>query len=82
MAPAKRGICRRCGCTDKQACRFMVKGLFGPTPCACSWIDAEHTMCNSCFFAVDGKDARTIYLRRKVTLAERNRTEVLNAYRR
>lgn len=33
------GICRHCGCTEKQACRV------GPGV-PCHWANAEHTICS------------------------------------
>lgn len=31
------GVCRRCGCTDDNAC-----------PGGCAWEDEDHTICSSC----------------------------------
>ena len=45
----KRGVCRRCKCTDGHACRVHEQGLFGKAPVACHWVDQEHTRCSACF---------------------------------
>ena len=34
---AEPGVCRKCGCTDEQAC-----------PEGCSWVDKKHTLCSAC----------------------------------
>lgn len=39
-ASTKRGTCRKCGCTDNQAC-----------PLGCWWVDAKHTLCSACTLA-------------------------------
>jgi len=39
-APARRGVCRMCGCTDDHPC------VNGGQPC--SWVDDSHTLCSAC----------------------------------
>ena len=36
----KRGVCRKCGCTD-----------WAPCPEGCAWVDKGHTKCSACFDA-------------------------------
>lgn len=38
----KPGRCRKCGCTEDNACA----GYFG---LGCSWVDKTRTRCSSCF---------------------------------
>lgn len=39
----KRGVCRKCGCTENNAC--YVSGI-----AACCWVDDTKTLCSHCFY--------------------------------
>lgn len=47
---ATAGVCRLCGCTEDKPCRFVDRsGDLGELPGgACSWVDAERTLCSAC----------------------------------
>lgn len=38
----RRGVCRKCGCTDNSACEY-----------GCAWVDDAHTLCSACAYALD-----------------------------
>jgi hypothetical protein len=40
---ARRGVCRFCGCTDRD-CRACIRATGYP----CTWIDKSHTICSRC----------------------------------
>ena len=48
------GVCRFCGCTEKQPC----VGDFGEDGVAatCSWIDDEQTICSACLSELPGEE--------------------------
>lgn len=39
----KRGVCKICGCTDRNACYTDEHG-------ACWWMDEQHTICSHCYY--------------------------------
>ncbi|WP_211220345.1 hypothetical protein [Solobacterium moorei] len=39
----KRGVCRKCGCTENSAC--YVSGIG-----TCWWVDDTKTLCSHCFY--------------------------------
>lgn len=55
IALGTRGVCRKCGCTDKD-CRICVERTGWP----CSWVDEEHTLCSACHALETIADAHKI----------------------
>lgn len=42
MSRAPSGVCRRCGCSDADACMT-------PARLPCAWVDGARTKCSACF---------------------------------
>lgn len=45
----RRGVCRRCGCTDDAACGDPIFG-------SCTWTDKSHTLCSACLNPKERKE--------------------------